>query len=257
MEININCDLGEKSKYHSIENDPELLNIVNSANIACGYHAGDEETMNMVIKISKSNGVSIGAHPSFNDPENFGRKRINLTSSEINKLITNQYEILQKVAQKHNEKVTHIKPHGALNNMACENFELANTIAKAINNINKNIIFLVPTGSQMEIAAKKLNMKIACEIFADRNYEDDGNLVSRSKDHALITDPNMAKKHVLSMVKNQALNCFSGKQIPCEIDSVCIHGDNESSLATAKSIKENLVSNGLILKPLSKMEKFN
>ena len=257
MEININCDLGEKSKYHSIENDPELLNIVNSANIACGYHAGDEETMNMVIKISKSNGVSIGAHPSFNDPENFGRKRINLTSSEINKLITNQYEILQKVAQKHNEKVTHIKPHGALNNMACENFELANTIAKAINNIDKNIIFLVPTGSQMEIAAKKLNMKIACEIFADRNYEDDGNLVSRSKDHALITDPEVAKKHVLSMVKNQALNCYSGKQMPCEIDSVCIHGDNQSSLATAKSIRENLMSNGLILKPLNKMKKFN
>ena len=257
MEININCDLGEKSKYHSIENDPELLNIVNSANIACGYHAGDEETMNMVIKISKSNGVSIGAHPSFNDLENFGRKRINLTSSEINKLITNQYEILQKVAQKHNEKVTHIKPHGALNNMACENFELANTIAKAINNIDKNIIFLVPTGSKMEIAAKKLNMKIACEIFADRNYEDDGNLVSRSKDHALITDPEVAKKHVLSMVKNQALNCYSGKQIPCEIDSVCIHGDNQSSLATAKSIRENLMSNGLILKPLNKMKKFN
>ena len=211
MEININCDLGEKSKFHSIENDPELLNIVNSANIACGYHAGDEETMNMVIKISKSNGVSIGAHPSFNDPENFGRKRINLTSSEINKLITNQYEILQKVAQKHNEKVTHIKPHGALNNMACENFELANTIAKAINNIDKNIIFLVPTGSQMETAAQKLNMKIACEIFADRNYEDDGNLVSRSKDHALITNPEVAKKHVLSMVKNQVLNCLFWK----------------------------------------------
>ena len=257
MEININCDLGEKSKYHSIENDPELLNIVNSANIACGYHAGDEETMNMVIKISKSNGVSIGAHPSFNDLENFGRKRINLTSSEINKLITSQYEILQKVAQKHNEKVTHIKPHGALNNMACENFELANTIAKAINNIDKNIIFLVPTGSQMEIAAKKLNMKIACEIFADRNYEDDGNLVSRSKDHALITDPEVAKKHVLSMVKNQALNCYSGKQMPCEIDSVCIHGDNQSSLATAKSIRENLMSNGLTLKALNKMKKFN
>ena len=257
MEININCDLGEKSKFHSIENDPDLLNIVNSANIACGYHAGDEETMSMVIKISKSNGVSIGAHPSFNDPENFGRKRINLTSSEINKLITDQYEILQKIAQQHNEKVTHIKPHGALNNMACEDFELANTIAKAINNIDKNIIFLVPTGSQMEIAAKKLNMKIACEIFADRNYEDDGNLVSRSKDHALITNPEIAKKHVLSMVKNQAINCYSGKQIPCEIDSVCIHGDNQSSLATAKSIRENLISNGLILKPLNKMKKFN
>ena len=257
MEININCDLGEKSKFHSIENDPDLLNIVNSANIACGYHAGDEETMNMVIKISKSNGVSIGAHPSFKDPENFGRKRINLTSSEVNKLIVNQYEILQKIAQKHGEKVTHIKPHGALNNMACEDLELANTIAKAINNIDKNIIFLVPTGSQMEIAAKKLNMKIACEIFADRNYEDDGNLVSRSKDHALITDPEVAKKHVLNMVKNQALDCYSGKQIPCEIDSVCIHGDNQSSLATAKSIRENLLSNGLVLKPLNKMKKFN
>jgi len=257
MEININCDLGEKSKFHSIENDPELLNIVNSANIACGYHAGDKETMNMVIKISKSNGVSIGAHPSFNDPENFGRKKINLSDLEVTKLIVNQYEILQEIAEKHKENVTHIKPHGALNNMACEDINLATTIAKAVNSIDKNIIFLVPTGSKMEIAGKKLNMKIACEIFADRNYEDNGNLVSRSKDHALITDPEIAKKHVLTMVKNQALNCFSGKQIPCKIDSVCIHGDNQSSLATAQSIKENLLSNGLFLKPLNKMKKFS
>ena len=256
MEININCDLGEKSKFHSTKNDPDLLKIVNSANIACGYHAGDKETMNRVIEISKTNQVSIGAHPSFNDPENFGRKKINLNSSEVTKLIVDQYEILQKIAQNHNENVTHIKPHGALNNMACEDLELATTIAKAIHSINKDIIFLVPTGSKMELAGKKLNMKIACEIFADRNYEDDGNLVSRSKDNALITNPDVAKKHVLKMVKNQALNCFSGKKIPCKIDSVCIHGDNESSLATAKSIKDNLISNGLELKPLNKMKKF-
>ena len=256
MEININCDLGEKSKFHSTKNDPDLLKIVNSANIACGYHAGDKETMNRVIEISKTNQVSIGAHPSFNDPENFGRKKINLNSSEVTKLIVDQYEILQKIAQNHNENVTHIKPHGALNNMACEDLELATTIAKAINSINKDIIFLVPTGSKMELAGKKLNMKLACEIFADRNYEDDGNLVSRSKDNALITNPDIAKKHVLKMVKNQALNCFSGKEIPCKIDSVCIHGDNESSLATAKSIKDNLINNGLKLKPLNKMKKF-
>ena len=256
MEININCDLGEKSKFHSTKNDPDLLKIVNSANIACGYHAGDKETMNRVIEISKTNQVSIGAHPSFNDPENFGREKINLNSSEVTKLIVDQYEILQKIAQNHNENVTHIKPHGALNNMACEDLELATTIAKTINSINKDIIFLVPTGSKMELAGKKLNMKIACEIFADRNYEDDGNLVSRSKDNALITNPDIAKKHVLKMVKNQALNCFSGKEIPCKIDSVCIHGDNESSLATAKSIKDNLISNGLELKPLNKMKKF-
>ena len=108
----------------------------------------------------------------------------------------------------------------------------------------------------MEEAAKKLNMLIACEIFADRNYEDDGNLVSRKKPHALITNPEEAKKHVLNMVKNQSLNCHSGKQIPCEIDSVCIHGDNASSLATAKSLKKNLIDNGLTLKPLTEMEKF-
>ena len=256
MEININCDLGEKSKLHNNENDPFLLGIVNSASVACGYHAGDEETMDQVVKISKENNVSIGAHPSFNDPENFGRKRMNLSSSEIRKLIIDQYEILQRIAFNHNENVTHIKPHGALNNMACEDLELALTVAKAVNEIGKDIIYLVPTGSKMELAAKKLNMRIACEIFADRNYEDNGNLISRSNLNALITDPEQAKRHVLSMVKNQAINCLSGKQIPCEIDSVCIHGDNVSSLETAKSIKDNLVKNGLILKPLNKMEKF-
>ena len=170
---------------------------------------------------------------------------------------SDQYEILQKIASNNNDNVTHIKPHGALNNMACEDLDLATTIAKAVHEIDKDMIYLVPTGSKMEIAAKKLNMKIACEIFADRNYEDDGNLVSRSKPNALITDPEQAKKHVLSMVQNQALNCLSGKQIPCEIDSVCIHGDNKSSLDTAKSIKENLVANGLVLKALNKMKKFN
>ena len=223
MEININCDLGEKSKHHSNIHDPELLNIVNSANIACGYHAGDEETMREVVGISKKNGVSIGAHPSFNDPDNFGRKRMNLNSEEIRKLIVEQYEILQKIANEHGEKVTHIKPHGALNNMACEDIDLATVLAKTIYDINKDLIYLVPTGSKMEQAASKLNMKIACEIFADRNYEEDGNLVSRTKPNALITNPDEAKLHVLKMVKNQALNCHTGKQIPCKIDSGYLH----------------------------------
>ena len=256
MEININCDLGEKSKHHSNKYDPDLLEIVNSANVACGYHAGDEQTMSQVVKISKKNGVSIGAHPSFNDPENFGRERMNLSESEIKKLIIDQYEILQKIASSHGENVSHVKPHGALNNMACEDIELATILAKTIKDINKDIIYLVPTGSKMQEAAKKLDMKFACEIFADRNYEDDGNLVSRKKSHALITDPELAKKHVLKMVQTQSLNCHSGKQIPCEIDSVCIHGDNLSSLATAKSIRNNLVENGLELKTLNKMKKF-
>jgi UPF0271 protein len=256
MEININCDLGESSKLHSTENDPLLLEIVNSANIACGYHAGDKPTMEKTIEISKKNKVSIGAHPSFNDPENFGRKRLNLPSSEITKLIIDQINILSNVAVKAGAKVTHVKPHGALNNMACENYDLAKVISESIMQVDKELIFLVPTGSQMEKTGKKLGMKIATEIFADRNYEDDGNLVSRSKENAMITDPEIAKKHVIKMVESQALNCYSGKQIPCEIDSICVHGDGKSAVNTAKQIREGLIKSGVTLNPLDKMKKF-
>ena len=256
MEVNINCDLGESSKFCSTENDPLLLKIVNSANIACGYHAGDKQTMEKTIKISKENGVSIGAHPSFNDPENFGRKRLNLPSGEISKLIIDQINILSNIATNFGTKVTHVKPHGALNNMACEDYELAKIISESIAQVNKDLIFLVPTGSQMEKVGKKLGMKTATEIFADRNYEDDGNLVSRSKNNAMITDPEVAKKHVIKMIENQALNCYSGKQIPCEIDSICVHGDGKSAVSTAKEIKEGLIKSGIILKPLNKLKKF-
>ena len=256
MEININCDLGESSKLHSTENDTHLLNIVNSANIACGYHAGDPLTMEKTIEISKKNKVSIGAHPSFNDRENFGRKRLNLSSTEIEKLIIDQINILSEIADKKGMKVTHVKPHGALNNMACEDFELAKTISQSISIINKNLIFLVPTGSEMEKAGKKLGLKIAAEIFADRNYEDNGNLISRSKKNAMITDPKIAEQHVIKMVQNQSLNCYSGKQIPCEIDSVCVHGDGKNAVNTAKEIKDGLLKSGITLIPLNKMQKF-
>ncbi len=256
MEININCDLGEKSKFHSTKYDPDLLKIVNSANIACGFHAGDKGTMKNTIEISKKNNVSIGAHPSFDDPLNFGRKRMNLSQNDIEKLIIDQYEILQNIADKLDSKVTHIKPHGALNNMACEDLNLSRILAKTISNIDKNLIYLVPTGSKMEEAGREFDMKIACEIFADRNYEDDGNLVSRSKTNAIITDPEKCKKHVLEMVKSQSLNCLSGKKIPCRIDSICIHGDNIESLETAKQIKKVLEENNICLKSLNNLKKF-
>ena len=256
MEININCDLGEKSEFHSTKYDPDLLKIVNSANIACGFHAGDKNTMRNTIEISKKNNVSIGAHPSFNDPQNFGRKRHNLPENEIRKLIIDQYEILESIANKLNTKVTHIKPHGALNNMACEDLDLSKILAETIYDIDKNLIYLVPSGSKMEKAAREVDMKIACEIFADRNYEDDGNLVSRSKPSAVITDPEKCKLHVLKMVETQSINCFSGKKIKCEIDSICIHGDNKESLETAKQIKKVLEENNIYLKPLNNLKKF-
>ena len=256
MEININCDLGESSKFHSTENDPLLLTIVNSANIACGYHAGDKKTMEKTIEISKKNKVSIGAHPSFNDKENFGRKRLNLSSVEIKKLIIEQINIISDIAKSKEIKVTHIKPHGALNNMACEDYGLASIISETIKKINKDLIFLVPTGSEMEKAGNKIDLKVAAEIFADRNYEDNGNLISRSKKNAMITDPRTAENHVIKMVQNQAINCYSGKQIACDIDSICVHGDGISAVNTAKQIKEGLLKSGVTLLALDRMKKF-
>ena len=212
--------------------------------------------MEKTIEISKKNNVSIGAHPSFNDPENFGRKRLDLPPNEIKKLVIDQINILSNIANKKGIKVTHVKPHGALNNMACEDYELAKIISESIVQVNKDLIFLVPTGSEMEKAGKKLRMKVAAEIFADRNYEDNGNLVSRSKPNALITDPEVAKNHVIKMVKNQSLNCLSGKQIPCDIDSVCVHGDGKSAVGTAKEIRDGLMKTGVTLRPLDQLKKF-
>jgi len=211
MEININCDLGESSKLHSTENDPLLLSIVNSANIACGYHAGDKPTMEKTIEISKKNNVSIGAHPSFNDPENFGRKRLNLPTSEVKKLIIDQINILSDIAYNKKMKVTHVKPHGALNNMACENYDLAKVISESIIQVNKELIFLVPTGSQMEKAGKKLGIKIAAEIFADRNYEDDGNLVSRSKKKCNDYGSRSCKRTCYKNGRNSSFELLFGK----------------------------------------------
>jgi UPF0271 protein len=257
MEVNINSDLGESSKFHSTENDPSLLKIVNSANIACGYHAGDEETMQRTIKISKENGVSIGSHPSFMDRENFGRKRINLATHEVIEIVIDQCEVLTKAADKVGMKMTHVKPHGALSNMACENYELSLAIGMAIKQFDANLIFLAHAQTEMEKAARHLKLKVACEVFADRNYEDNGYLVARSKPNAMILGREESAKHVLKMLENQALNCYSGKQIPCDIDSICVHGDEKTAVENAKYLRETLIRNGFKLKPLDQLKRVN
>ena len=255
MEINLNCDLGESSKFCSTENDPQLLKIVNTANIACGYHAGDEDTMRKTIRIAKKNDVSIGAHPSFNDVENFGRKRINLKSDEIEKLITDQLEIISKIANDEEYPITHVKPHGALNNMACEDHEISSSIGRAILKFNKNLIYVCLPMTQMEKAAKDLKMKIACEIFADRNYEDNGNLVSRKLPNALITNPDIALKNVISMLKQKSIISYSGKKIPCSIDTICLHGDGKTALEIAKKLRTGLLNSNIKLKKLTEIVK--
>ena len=255
MEINLNCDLGETSKFCSTENDPELLRIINTANIACGYHAGDEYSMRNIIRIAKKNDVSIGAHPSFNDKENFGRKRIYLKNNEIEKLITDQLEIISKIANEEKYPITHVKPHGALNNMACENYEISKSIGKAILNFDQKLIYVCLPMTQMEKAARNLKMKIACEIFADRNYEDNGNLVSRKLPNALITDPEEALKNIILMLKEKSIISYSGKKIPCSIDTICLHGDGKTALEMANKLKTGLLDKNIKLKQLTEIVK--
>ena len=256
METNINSDLGEKSQHSSTANDPALLAIINTANVACGYHAGDQETIENTIQIAKKNNVTIGSHPSFKDRENFGRKRLNLPGSEIRKIIIEQLEIMAIACDKNSYKSTHVKPHGALNNMACEDYDLALTIANAIKEFDRNLIFMVLAQSEMEKAAINLNMPYASEIFADRNYEDNATLISRTLNHALITDPQISLRNVMRMLQEKSIISYSGKKIPCNIDTICLHGDGKTAVSLAKFLREGLEKNGFILKPLDQLGKF-
>ena len=256
MEINLNCDLGEKSIHYDGKNDNSLLEIINSANIACGYHAGNIEIIDSTIKQSKKNQVSIGAHPGFNDPKNFGRKRINLSENELYNLITKQLEIINKIANENKYPITHVKPHGALNNMACENIDISMIIGKAIKDFNKDLIYVVLPLNEMEKAAKKLDLKFACEIFADRNYEDNGQLVSRNKDYASINDPIEASNNILEMINTSAIKTYSGKKINCNIDTVCIHGDGKEALGLAMELKKKLTENNINMLCLDKLKVF-
>ncbi len=257
METNLNCDLGETSIHHSAENDPELMKLINTANIACGFHAGDEETMRKTVDLAIKHNVSIGAHPSFADKENFGRKRVNLTKDEIKKLILDQIQILSEISESKGLSLTHVKPHGALNNMACENYELSFTIGQTIKELNRDLIFMVLPETEMEKAGKDLNLKVACEIFADRNYEDNGRLVSRDQSYALKSDAVEATQNIVNMLNDKSILCYSGKRIPCQIDSICVHGDGKNAVEIVRNIKNNLEKAGLILRPLDKLEKFN
>ena len=257
METNLNCDLGETSIHHSAENDPELMKLINTANIACGFHAGDEETMRKTVDLAIKHNVSIGAHPGFADKENFGRKRVNLAKDEIKKLILDQIQILSEISESRGLSLTHVKPHGALNNMACENYELSFTIGQTIKELNRDLIFMVLPETEMEKAGKDLDLKVACEIFADRNYEDSGRLVSRDQSHALKSDVVEATQNIVNMLNDKSILCYSGKRIPCQIDSICVHGDGKNAVEIVRNIKTSLEKSGLILRPLDKLEKFN
>jgi len=254
LKVNLNADMGEGFGAYDIGNDEALLKIVRSANVACGFHAGDPLVMRRLSLRAKEEGVSIGAHPGFNDLWGFGRRRIDMNHEELEYTVAYQIGALQAMTSYAGIEVTHVKPHGALNNMAAESRGLAQAIGRAIKTVDPNLIYVALAGSEMQKAGEELGLRIACEGFADRTYEDDGNLTSRKISGSVIRDPSVACENVVKMVTQQAVTARSGKQIPCRIDTICVHGDEPSAVDVARAVRTGLEAAGVEVVPLTEMK---
>ena len=231
----LNCDMGE-----GIGNDEAIMPYITSANIACGYHAGDDETMRETVLLAQKYNVNIGAHPSFLDRENFGRTEIKTSPHEVYELVLQQIKLLQKIAEDCNASLNHVKPHGALYNMAAKDKSLAAAIAKAVKDHNKNLTLFGLSNSFLISEAKAIGLKTASEVFADRTYQDDGSLTPRSQPNALIKNSEEAIQQILMMVKQKKVKTVSGKEIPIIAETICIHGDGEHAVEFAKVIRNIL-----------------
>jgi len=251
--INLNADLGESFGAYTIGNDAALLTSINSANIACGFHAGDPMVMQKTVALARENKVSIGAHPSFPDLQGFGRRMMALSHAEVYAMTAYQIGALMAISSTQGREVTHVKPHGALNNMACEDADLADAICRAVRDIHKDLIFLAPALSALSSVGKRLGLRVAEEIFADRAYTDEGTLVSRKEKGAVLHDPEDCLNRVLTMIDKGALVSINGKILETEIHSICVHGDTPTACDTAAHIKQGLAAEGLTLKPLTEM----
>ena len=252
-EINLNADMGEGFGAYDIGDDAGLLKIIRSASIACGFHAGDPMTMQRVVTQAAGEGVSIGAHPSFNDLWGFGRRRIDMNPRDLEYMIAYQIGALQAMACYAGAKVTHLKPHGALNNMAAENLDLALAIGRAIKTVDRDIIYVALAGSEMERAGQELGLPVAREGFCDRLYDDDGNLTSRKVAGAVLHDPDIVKERVVNMVLGDEILSRNGKSLKVKLDTLCVHGDEPSGVIVARAAREGLEAAGIRVIPLPEM----
>ena len=253
MTVNLNADMGEGFGAYSLGNDDETLKIIKSASIACGFHAGDPNTMRKVVTTAKAEGVSIGAHPGFNDLWGFGRRQIDMNPDHLENIIAYQIGALGAMAAYVGEKVTQLKPHGALNNRAASNADYALAIGRAIRAVDRNIIYVVLASSEMEKAAQKLGLPIAREGYCDRQYDDDGNLASRKIPGTVIKDPKVAMEQVVRMITQGEIVARSGKVIPCKLDTLCVHGDEPTAIQVAKACRQGLEAAGVKVVPLPEM----
>ncbi|MDQ2080366.1 5-oxoprolinase subunit PxpA [Xanthobacteraceae bacterium Astr-EGSB] len=245
--LNLNSDLGESFGAWKMAGDDAMLRIVNSANVACGYHAGDPLVMIKTAGLAKDHGVSIGAHPSFPDLQGFGRRRMDVPAPELEAMLIYQIGALEACAQAQGTKVTHVKPHGALSNIACADRKVADAVVRAVHRLDPALILLAPAASQMAIAGKEIGLPVIEEVFADRAYLDDGNLVPRSRPDAMVHGAEASLAHVMRMVEESALVSVTGKRIPVNPQSICVHGDNADAVATAQALRDGLVKAGFSL----------
>ena len=252
-EINLNADMGEGFGAYDIGDDSGLLEVIKSASIACGFHAGDPVTMQRLVTEAAAQGVSIGVHPGFNDLWGFGRRRIDMNPRELEYMIAYQIGALQAMACYAGAKVTHLKPHGALNNMAAEDIELALAIGRAIKTIDRDIIYVALAGSQMEKAGRELGLPVAREGFCDRLYDDDGNLTSRKVPGAVLHDPEVVTNRVVRMVLNEEIVSRHEKRLPVKLDTLCVHGDEPSAVIVARAVRDGLDAAGIRVVPLPEM----
>lgn len=251
--INLNADLGESYGAWRMGDDSALLQVVRSANIACGFHAGDPLHIATTVEQAVRNNVSLGAHPAFADLQGFGRRPMALSAAELRAVVTYQVGALQAFATANGAVLSHVKPHGAMSNMACADLEMAGVIVSAVMRIDSKLIVLAPACSALLQAAQAQGARLAVEVFADRSYQDDGQLTPRSLPHAMVHGAQASVAHVLRMLDAGGLVAHSGKVLPTPIHSVCVHGDGAQAVITATAVRDALVAQGYQLARLDEM----
>lgn len=254
-EVNLNSDLGESFGPWKMGNDDEMLAIVRSANVACGFHASDPSVMAETVRLAVKNGVSIGAHPGFPDLQGFGRRVMRFTNAEIEMMTAYQIGALIAIATLSGGKVTHVKPHGMMSNMAAEDEAMAAAIARATKAVDPGLIFLAQANTALSVAGRKASLRVAEEVFADRTYTDQGLLTPRREPNAMIKDARQSVEHVRRMIEEQAVFSLSGKRIPCQVDSICVHGDEPTAVATAREVRRGLENSQIRIVTLPEMQR--
>ena len=250
--IDLNSDVGESFGNYKLGLDEEVIPLISSANIACGFHAGDPAVMRRTIAIARENGISIGAHPGFPDLAGFGRRELAASLEEIKDYVTYQIGALQAFAVAQGVKLEHVKPHGALYNMAVKNTAIWDAVAEAVAAVDKRLILFVLSGpdrKDLDVIGTRHGIRIAYEFFGDRAYNPDGSLVSRSEPGAVIHDGETVARKILKMVQEGRVVCKDGSEIELKADTICVHGDNPSALSLVKKIRETLQTAGVEIAP--------